>query len=78
MQFDIEIIAYTITNNQCCCLVTKEKGNMRETYIFQNTCFGLVLVLLRIYVALAVFQPYRDLAAGDNRTPDLLLRKPRA
>ena len=29
---------------------------------------GLVLVLLRIYVALAVFQPYRDLEAGDNQS----------
>ena len=28
--------------------------------------FGLVL--LRIYVALAVFQPYRDLEAGDNQS----------
>ena len=26
------------------------------------------LVLLRIYVALAVFQPYRDLEAGDNQS----------
>ena len=24
--------------------------------------------LLRIYVALAVFQPYRDLEAGDNQS----------
>ena len=42
----------------------------------------------RIYVALAIFQPYRDLEVGDttslwtrsgetgNRTPDLLLCKP--
>ena len=27
---------------------------------------GCRLVVLRIYVALAVFQPYRDLEAGDN------------
>ena len=26
------------------------------------------LVVLRIYVALAVFQPYRDLKAGDNQS----------
>ena len=26
------------------------------------------LVVLRIYVALAIFQPYRDLEAGDNRS----------
>ena len=26
------------------------------------------LVALRIYVALAVFQPYRDLEAGDNQS----------
>ena len=30
--------------------------------------FGLVLVLLRINVALAIFQPYRDLEAGDNQS----------
>ena len=47
------------------------------------------LVILRIYIALALFQPYRDLEAGDNQSlifkwwdresnPDLLLRKPRA
>ena len=46
-------------------------------------------VVLRIYIALAVFQPYRDLEAGDNQSlkfkwrgvesnPDLLLRKPKA
>ena len=26
------------------------------------------LVVLRIYVALAVYQPYRDLGAGDNQS----------
>ena len=47
------------------------------------------LVVLMIYIVLAIFQPYRDLEAGDNQslnhrgetvngTPDLLLRKPRA
>ena len=41
----------------------------------QNTPNGLIyivfsgwLVALRIYVALAVFQPYRDLEAGDNQS----------
>ena len=29
------------------------------------------LVVLRIYVASAVFQPYRDLDAGDNQSPNL-------
>ena len=37
-------------------------------YLFIHSLFYLVgwLVVLRIYVALAVFQPYRDLEAGDN------------
>ena len=50
--------------------------------------FGLVWLFL-INVDLAIFQPYLDLEAGDNqsenssgeagnRTPVLLLRKPRA
>ena len=29
---------------------------------------GCWLVVLRIYVASAVFQPYRDLEAGDNQS----------
>ena len=28
----------------------------------------LLLVVLKIYVALAIFQPYSDLAAGDNQS----------
>ena len=36
--------------------------------LIKSIRFGLVLVLLRIYVALAVFQPYRDLEAGDNQS----------
>ena len=52
---------------------------------------GWLYIVLRIYVALAVFQPYCDLEAGDNqslkiqvaieagnRTAVLLFRKPRA
>ena len=26
------------------------------------------LVILRIYVALAIFQPYRDMEAGENQS----------
>ena len=32
-----------------------------------HACFGW-LVVLRINVALVVFQPYRDLEAGDNQS----------
>ena len=39
-----------------------------ENYQKRNK-YGLVWFgLLRIYVALAVFQPYRDLEAGDNQS----------
>ena len=36
----------------------------------QLTCMEMVgwLVVLRIYIALAIFQPYRDLKAGDNQS----------
>ena len=37
-----------------------------DTSFDDRVVFGLVL--LRIYVALAVFQPYRDLEAGDNQS----------
>ena len=40
--------------------------------IYRNTFFGpqypVWLVVLRIYVASAVFQPYRDLEAGDDQS----------
>ena len=32
-----------------------------------NTVVGL-LAVLRIYVALAIFQPYRDMEAEDNQS----------
>ena len=34
------------------------------------------LVVLRIYVALAVFQPYRDLEAGDNQSLKIQVLRP--
>ena len=41
------------------------------SYLLQSGCWNIGfgrLVVLRIYVALAVFQPYRDLEAGDNQS----------
>ena len=37
-------------------------------YMFHTNMLKLGWVVLRIYVALAVFQPYRDLEAGDNQS----------
>ena len=34
------------------------------------------LVVLRIYVALAIFQPYRDLEAGDNQSLKIQVARP--
>ena len=34
------------------------------------------LVVLRIYVASAVFQPYRDLEAGDNQSLKIQVARP--
>ena len=36
----------------------------------------LLLVVLRIYVASAVFQPYRDLEAGNNQSLNIQVAKP--
>ena len=39
--------------------------------LINNPCLKLLVgwfVVLRIYVALAIFQPYRDLKAGDNQS----------
>ena len=41
--------------------------NLIFLHIFIGWLVGW-LVVLRIYVALAVFQPYRDLEAGDNKS----------
>ena len=34
------------------------------------------LVVLRMYVTLAVFQPYRDLKVGDNQSPKIQVARP--
>ena len=34
------------------------------------------LFVMRIYVASAVFQPYRDLEAGDNQSPKIQVARP--
>ena len=68
------------------CLLRHARAH-RGPIIKKKTGVSTRLVVLRIYVVLAIFQPYRDMEAGDNqsnrsggtgnRTPDLLL-KPRA
>ena len=47
--------------------------------VFELWPFNLILVwfgLLRIYVDLAVFQPYLDLEAGDNQSLKIEVAKP--
>ena len=50
------------TNRRPKCVMLRRRHN--------NMCISVVgwLVVLRIYVTLAVFQPYRDLEAGDNQS----------
>ena len=45
-----------------------------ELNVFHYTSTVGWLVVLRIYVALAVFQPYRDLEAEDNQSLKFKLR----
>ena len=72
-----------------CTLISCVKGNFRSWYwpvrqvSHRNSTvwlfnFSLVgwLVVLRIYVALAVFQPYRDLEAGDNQSLKIQVARP--
>ena len=53
--------------------IVKECLNV-DLLIFDNTFYRswnnevVVVVVLRIYVASAVFQPYRNLEVGDNRS----------
>ena len=43
----------------------------------QKTCFvGFWLVVSKIYVASAVYQPYRDLEAGDDQSLKIQLARP--
>ena len=65
--------------------VKKNRNSRNVRSAFRN--FSLLLDL-RIYIALWLFQPYHDLEAGDinqklnssgqtgNRTPDIVLGKP--
>ena len=41
-----------------------------------NATIGCWLVVLKIYDALALFQPYRDLEAGDNKSLKILVERP--
>ena len=41
-------------------------AGQRDPYV--PLCFAGWFVVLRIYVALAVFEPYGDLIAGDNQS----------
>ena len=41
---------------------------MIKRFTFRYCLVGWLLVELRIYVALAVFQPYSDSEAGDNQS----------
>ena len=52
------------------CMPTTRKRIWRPT----NRLLVGWLVVLRIYVALAVFHPYRDLEAGDNQSLKLKWR----
>ena len=40
---------------------------MRIIFIYKDNFILMMLVVLRIYVALAVFQPYHNLEVGDHR-----------
>ena len=65
------------------CNIIKRHNIWRNIHHFRSRQVGW-LVVLRINVDLAIFQPYLDLEAGDNQSlkiqvarPVLLLRKPR-
>ena len=45
---------------------TEEILNYNKGMIITVFAIQVLLVVLRIYVALAIFQLYRDLEAGDN------------
>ena len=58
---------------QCGCFETNyregscvEKKREKGKYLTKS--YDSLLVVLKINVALAVFQPYRDLEAGDNQS----------
>ena len=47
-------------------IIRPRPPNVHSKYI--TACFFLLLVVLRIYAALVIFHPYRDLEAGDNHS----------
>ena len=78
----LKLIKHQELNNNCqisspthTTLSHCDRGLKRYT---NNTVGWLVgwLVVLRIYVASAVFQPYRDLEAGDNQSLKIQVARP--
>ena len=53
--------------SECMILLRPFITSAKYCAICERHC-GWLVGLLRIYVALAVFQPYRDLEAGDNQS----------
>ena len=72
IQFDFLVangVSVEITNNVLPVyrMQAYPKRHNQSRSLLHTTIVGW-LVALRIYVALAVFQPYRDLEAGDNQS----------
>ena len=49
--------------------------NVKENFS-KTTSAGWLLVVLRIHVDLAIFQPYLDLEAGDNQSLKIQVARP--
>ena len=75
MTFKVSTKSYSIPLELCD--ITSVCGNKLYHFIGKRRPIGYGwLVVLRIYVASAVFQPYRDLEAGDNQSLKIQVGRP--
>ena len=70
-----------VTVNKCACMILKMRSTVGINAIDDMgppfiRSFSWLFVVLRIYVDLAIFQPYLDLEAGDNQSLKIQVARP--
>ena len=74
-------MSFSVVVGTACCSIYKDiqLQNIVQTFTYGATRVDLIvgwLVVLRINVDLAIFQPYLDLEAGDNQSLKIQVARP--
>ena len=67
---EINSLRFIYSLSISCTLIKSPSSSENSLNHSQNQIYSLsyLLVVLRIYVALAIFQPYNDMEVGDNQS----------